>query len=461
MSELAALLELLHGAHDRVATLEAEFCDWSAPRPSHELIVERSEHGGVRPRWRGPWPRASASTRRMWLEGRDRLRVEVVRNRGVVRLGVRDNTQWWRWDRADGASIGKISAIGQGPIIVPPLLWPPLLEPVGLLASLRFEPAGVAVCAGRETACARAWPRDEIRFRAGLSYELQFDAQHGTMLRRAAFEHGTCVQVTEATRVRYDCPIDPERFVFVSPDGRPAREIEASTEALREPDGRPVLPAPRGVVGNGQYAPASVRAHPAGTLWLTGLAAAGKTTLALAVEAELTRHDRAALVVDGDALRHGLSDDLGLSRADRAEQARRAAHVAALACQAGVVAIVALISPYAEDRLLARRIHDERGLRFFEVWVDTPLAMCAQRDPKGLYARARAGEIEGLTGVDAPYESPEAPDLRVPGFDSQPAETARRVAELLIAARREVGAPSVAKGLRVTTMEFGIREAEA
>jgi bifunctional enzyme CysN/CysC len=169
----------------------------------------------------------------------------------------------------------------------------------------------------------------------------------------------------------------------------------------------------------------------AGTLWLTGLPASGKTTLAEAVERELGRRGRPACVLDGDVLRTGLSSDLGLSAGDRSEQARRAAHVAALIARAGVVAIVALVSPYAQDRRSARDIHEALGLEFFEVWIDTPLAVCERRDPKGLFARARAGKLHGLTGLDAPYEVPQAEALRVPGYRADPAVVAERVVDLL------------------------------
>ena len=109
-----------------------------------------------------------------------------------------------------------------------------------------------------------------------------------------------------------------------------------------------------------------------------------------------------AVLLDGDLLRRGLSSDLGISPEDRSEQARRTAHVAALIAGAGLVAIVSLISPYAEDRRRARRIHEAAGLSFHEVWIDTPLQVCEERDPKGIYARLRAGEIRAVTGVDAP-----------------------------------------------------------
>jgi bifunctional enzyme CysN/CysC len=164
---------------------------------------------------------------------------------------------------------------------------------------------------------------------------------------------------------------------------------------------------------------------------LTGLPGAGKSTLGSALQTELLARGQCAAVVDGDVLRAGLSSDLGLSRADRAEQARRAAHIAALIGAGGVVAIVALVSPHADDRRRARVIHAERGLPFYEIWIDTPRSICEERDPKGLYARARSGEISGLTGVDAPYEEPEGAELRIAGHGDEPQHAARRIADLL------------------------------
>ena len=153
--------------------------------------------------------------------------------------------------------------------------------------------------------------------------------------------------------------------------------------------------------------------HAGATVWLTGLPASGKSTLAAAVEARLLASGRSAYLLDGDNLRHGLNGDLGFSPEDRAENVRRTAEVAALLADAGVVALVALVSPYAADRDAARAVHVHRGLPFLEVHVATTLEECEARDPKGLYARARAGELRGLTGVDAPYEPPEHPDLVV------------------------------------------------
>jgi bifunctional enzyme CysN/CysC len=150
-----------------------------------------------------------------------------------------------------------------------------------------------------------------------------------------------------------------------------------------------------------------------GTVWLTGLPAAGKSTIAFGAEARLLAAGRAAYVLDGDNVRHGLCGDLGFDAAARRENVRRVAEVAALFADAGVVAIVALISPEAEGRAGARELHERAGLPFLEVFVDTPLDVCERRDPKGLYARARQGLLKGLTGVDAPYEPPDAPDLRL------------------------------------------------
>jgi bifunctional enzyme CysN/CysC len=167
---------------------------------------------------------------------------------------------------------------------------------------------------------------------------------------------------------------------------------------------------------------------PGATVWVTGLPASGKSTLASAVEAALLRSGRAAYVLDGDNLRHGLNGDLGFSATDRTENVRRTAEVAALIADAGVVCLAALVSPYAADREAARAAHERRDLPFVEIHVATSLAECERRDPKGLYARARAGELQGLTGVDAPYEAPEHPDLRV-----QPSEPLDAAVERVLA----------------------------
>jgi bifunctional enzyme CysN/CysC len=151
--------------------------------------------------------------------------------------------------------------------------------------------------------------------------------------------------------------------------------------------------------------------NPGATIWFTGLPAAGKSTIAGAVEEHLVAAGRPAFLLDGDNLRHGLNGDLGFDEAARCENVRRTAHVARLLAESGTVALVSLVSPYARDREQAAELHAAIDLPFIEIFVDTPLQLCEQRDPKGLYARARAGELCGLTGVDAPYEAPAQPDL--------------------------------------------------
>jgi bifunctional enzyme CysN/CysC len=151
------------------------------------------------------------------------------------------------------------------------------------------------------------------------------------------------------------------------------------------------------------------------TVWLTGLPGSGKSTIGAAVEERLVERHRPAYLLDGDNLRHGICGDLGFSGADRETNVRRVGELAQLFADAGLIAIVALISPFAAARGAVRQRHAQAGLSFYEVFVDTPLEVCAARDSKGLYARARAGELHGFTGVDDPYEPPARPDLRLGG----------------------------------------------
>jgi bifunctional enzyme CysN/CysC len=147
------------------------------------------------------------------------------------------------------------------------------------------------------------------------------------------------------------------------------------------------------------------------TIWLTGLPAAGKTTIGSAVSARLAEAGYASYRLDGDALRRTLSADLGFDAASRHENVRRIAHVAWLLADAGLLVVASLISPYRTGRQAARDLHEAGGLPFLEVYVDTPLSVCERRDPDRLYARARRGELSGVTGVDDPYEPPETPDV--------------------------------------------------
>ncbi|XP_071987163.1 bifunctional 3'-phosphoadenosine 5'-phosphosulfate synthase 2 isoform X2 [Engystomops pustulosus] len=147
------------------------------------------------------------------------------------------------------------------------------------------------------------------------------------------------------------------------------------------------------------------------TVWLTGLSGAGKTTLGFALEEYLVSHAIPCYSLDGDNIRHGLNKNLGFSSEDREENIRRIAEVAKLFADAGLVCITSFISPYTKDRKEARIVHDKCGLPFFEIFVDAPLDICESRDVKGLYKKARAGEIKGFTGIDSEYEKPDAPEL--------------------------------------------------
>ena len=176
---------------------------------------------------------------------------------------------------------------------------------------------------------------------------------------------------------------------------------------------------------------AAERPHRGATVWLTGLSGSGKSTVAVALERLLVAAGRPAYRLDGDNLRHGLNADLGFSAADRDENVRRAGEVARLLADAGVVAIVPLISPYRAGRDRARALHAADGIPFVEVFVDTPIEECERRDPKGLYAKARAGEITGFTGVDDPYEAPTAPELVLTPAAGDPESQALAVLDVL------------------------------
>lgn len=166
-----------------------------------------------------------------------------------------------------------------------------------------------------------------------------------------------------------------------------------------------------------------------GVVWLTGLSGAGKTTIARALELELRQSGRAVCVLDGDCLRRGLCADLGFSPDDRRENIRRVGEVARLFADAGLVCIVALISPYQCDRARARAAAPAG--RFIEVFVNAPVEICERRDPKGLYARARAGKLKDFTGVSAPYEPPLTPEVELRTDQSDVSECVTRVATRL------------------------------
>jgi len=182
--------------------------------------------------------------------------------------------------------------------------------------------------------------------------------------------------------------------------------------------------------------PAPARAAPAlpgGTVWLTGLPSAGKTTVARAVGVALAERGRPSELLDGDEVRAALSGDLGFSRADRAAQVRRVGWVARLLARHGVLALAPLVSPYAADRDALRQASQAEGLAFLEVHVAAPVVVCAARDVKGLYAAQAAGTLTGLTGVDDPYDVPLHPDLVLPTQDEPIEESVDRVLALLAA----------------------------
>ncbi len=167
------------------------------------------------------------------------------------------------------------------------------------------------------------------------------------------------------------------------------------------------------------------------TVWLTGLSGAGKTTIAVAVAKRLRAAGREVEVLDGDELRRGLSAGLGFSRDDRDTHVRRVGFVAELLARHGVVALVPVIAPYAGTRDEVRVHHDAHSTGYLEVHVATPLAECIRRDVKGLYARATAGELTEMTGVDDPYEEPDKPDLRLDTTGTRVAAAAQQVIDLL------------------------------
>ena len=174
---------------------------------------------------------------------------------------------------------------------------------------------------------------------------------------------------------------------------------------------------------------AKLGGHSGAVLWFTGLSACGKSTIANTVDHLLHSQGKHTYVLDGDNIRHGLNKNLGFSAADRAENIRRIGEVAKLFCDAGVIALTAFISPYRADRDAVRGLL-EPG-EFIEIYVDASLATCEKRDPKGLYRKARAGEIKGFTGIDDPYEAPEQPELVLDSNSKSIDELAGQVVDYL------------------------------
>ncbi|KAG6868921.1 Adenylyl-sulfate kinase [Termitomyces sp. T159_Od127] len=169
------------------------------------------------------------------------------------------------------------------------------------------------------------------------------------------------------------------------------------------------------------------------TIWLTGLSASGKSTIACALEQHLLHLHKYVYRLDGDNVRFGLNKDLGFDEKSRNENIRRIGEVSKLFADSACIVVTAFISPYIVDRALARDLHVKAGLPFIEVFVDAPLHVVEARDPKGLYKKARAGEIKDFTGISAPYEAPESPEIHIKTGETDVAESVRIITEYLLA----------------------------
>ncbi|KAK6334915.1 Adenylyl-sulfate kinase [Orbilia javanica] len=174
--------------------------------------------------------------------------------------------------------------------------------------------------------------------------------------------------------------------------------------------------------------------QPGLTIWLTGLSASGKSTIAIALEQHLLHNSYVSYRLDGDNIRFGLNKDLGFSPADRVENIRRIGEVSKLFADSGTIAITSFISPYKADRELARKLHQEAGLGFVEVHVDVPIAVAEERDPKGLYKKAREGIIKDFTGVSegAPYEKPEEPEVYIDNSSGTVEDGVKKIVDYLV-----------------------------
>jgi adenylylsulfate kinase len=167
------------------------------------------------------------------------------------------------------------------------------------------------------------------------------------------------------------------------------------------------------------------------TLWFTGLSGSGKSTIAFTLEHALVQRGHLAYVLDGDNIRHGLNKNLGFSAADREENIRRIGEVAKLFADCGAITMTSFISPYRKDRDTVRALHAADKLPFIEVYVNTPISTCEQRDPKGLYKKARAGQLKNFTGIDDPYEAPLQPELTIDATSTSPQEATVLLVEYL------------------------------
>jgi adenylylsulfate kinase len=167
------------------------------------------------------------------------------------------------------------------------------------------------------------------------------------------------------------------------------------------------------------------------TIWFSGLSGSGKSTVAFTLEHALVQSGHLAYVLDGDNIRHGLNKNLGFSAADREENIRRIGEVAKLFADAGVITMTSFISPYRKDRDNVRALHQQAKLPFIEIHVNTPIETCETRDPKGLYKKARAGQLKNFTGIDDPYEAPNSPELSLDATNTSPQQAVVLIVEYL------------------------------
>ncbi|MFQ6228551.1 adenylyl-sulfate kinase [Nocardia sp. NPDC002869] len=297
---------------------------------------------------------------------------------------------------------------------------------------------------GRDLDTMVCWFSDEAQLRPGASYTVRHTTRSlPAQIRSLDYrldvntlhrdEDATALSLNEIGRVqlrtRQPLQFDPYRRNRTTGSFLLVDDTTGDTVGAGMITG-PSLPSSR-VVWHASAVERSERATRGLTVWLTGLSGSGKSSVAVELERRLVATGRPAFLLDGDNLRHGLNSDLGFSAADRTENIRRVGEVARLFAESGTIAIVSLISPYRADRDRARDTHATAGIPFVEIFVDTPLEVCEARDPKGLYAKARAGEVRGFTGIDDPYEAPTAPALVLRPEDGDPAAMAAAILALL------------------------------
>lgn len=215
LSDRAELLVLVHDADRRLCSFEGEFEDWGVVPPTNRLVAERDPTRGGRIKLRDPGgglsPHPRRTRRRIWYDPPQQLRVELLDGEALIRVAVRNGAQWWRWDHRGGVTRGRHDPTNSDTL--PGLLDPTLLAPARLLSTLRFEQISKGVRLGRRVFLARASPREPMT-EGQLAFEFEFDAEYGTILHRAIFNHGKCVQRTEALDVRFGIAFHPKRFVF-------------------------------------------------------------------------------------------------------------------------------------------------------------------------------------------------------------------------------------------------------